>query len=173
MLAVIVAAVAMHGSVSAGAGTAFDYAGVRLEIRLDHVALAAAFGAADVGINLIDGAGSQSNRAADVFPALSLRYLAGDGRGFLAAINWTNHGYQRSYDDPCCYDSTARLQTVTGSLGYRFRADSGLFFEAAAGAGAAVRQGHPSASGHDSNPGPFERDVFVIPDAALGVGFEF
>lgn len=61
MLAVFVAAVAMHGSVSAGAGTAFDYAGVRLEIRLDH----------------------------------------------------------------------------------------------------------------DSNPGPFKRDVFVIPDAALGAGFEF
>jgi hypothetical protein len=173
MLSLIVAVAGVHASISAGVGTAYDYAGVRLEMRVDHLALSAAVGVPMVGINLVDPGGAQSSRGADVFPALSLRYIAGEGRGVLASVAWTNHGYARNYDDPCCYDSTARLQTLTLTVGYRFRNDSGLFFEVAGGGGAAIRQGHPSVSGHDSTPGPFRRDVYVIPDLALGVGYEF
>jgi hypothetical protein len=169
----LIATAAVHASLSAGAGTAYDYAGARLELRLDHVALSAAFGVPIYGVTLIDSGGTMASRGADGFPALSLRYIAGEGRGFLAAATWTNHGYQRNYDDPCCYDSTARLQTLTLSIGYRFRRESGLFLEIAGGGGAAIRQGHPSVSGHDSTPGPFRRDVFIIPDGALGVGYEF
>jgi hypothetical protein len=162
MVAAIVASGLIHGSISLGAGTAFDYAGARAELRVGHVALSAASGFSLVGINLIDSNG-QPNREVDGFPALSLRFFSGDGGAFVAAANWTNHGYQRNDDDPCCYEATARLQRATLTVGWRFRFDSGFYVEAGAGGAAAIQQSHPSLSGMDSNPGPFKRDVLFIP----------
>lgn len=169
MLALL--AVALHGSLSVGVGSAYDYVGARAEVRLGQVALSAALG--ESGLFLIDPPHNETpHRDVDTFPALGLRAFSGDGRGAVLALHWTSHGYARNYDSRCCFDRTAHLDTLTLTAGYRHLFGSGVYFEALAGAGAAILRGHPSVSGHDSTPGPFRRDVSLIPDLVVGVGFE-
>lgn len=171
LTALLAAAGLFHGSLSLGIGSSYDYAGVRAEIRATHVALSAALGKG--GVFALDPDRPEGpNRNVDWFPALGLRLFGGDGRGFVAAFTWTSHGYERNYDDPCCFDRTAHLDTLTAAAGWRFRFDSGLYLEALAGVGESILRGHPSVSGINSTPGPFQREISVIPDLALGIGFE-
>jgi hypothetical protein len=141
-----------------------------LELRSEHVGLSAAWGVSSVGINLLDG---KPTRNIDLMPALALRIFSGDGKGLVGALNWAGHSYERNYDDPCCYDRTARLDTFTAALGWRFRWSTGWYVEVAAGAGVAITSGHPSVLGNDSTPGPYRRDTQITPDIVLGTGFEF
>ena len=111
-------------------------------------------------------------------PALALRFFSGDGERFVAGFTWTGHRYERSYDTGCtssvyCYDLTARLDTFAVTAGWRFKTSGGFYLESGIGLAVATRCGHPSESGHDSNPGPFKRVTLVIPDAVLAAGFEF
>lgn len=168
----LLAAGLLHFSLSAGIGSAYDYAGARLELRAGHFAGSAALGKS--GLALLDpDHGGNPNRNVDRFPALGLRFFSGeDGTGFAAALNWTSHHYERYYDSANLFDSTAQIDTVTLTAGIRLRAASGFYFEALGGAGIGVLRGHPSTSGHDSTPGPFQRGILGISDLALAVGFE-
>jgi hypothetical protein len=155
-----------------GIGSSYDNLGVRLDLRIWHVAASAALGVS--GLYLFEEAsGSSGLRNMQIAPALGLRAFSGDSEGFVAAVNWTGHRYERSRDNPNSFDPTARLDTFTLTVGLRFRATPGWFLEAAVVAGVASISGHPSVTGHDSDPGPFRRDTRPIPDLSLGVGFEF
>lgn len=165
-------ALALQGSISAGVGNSYDYAGVRLEARLGHVSLSGAFGVTGLGLVDPDHDGS-ANKLRDHWPALSLRFFSGDGRGFVAALAWSGHRYDRSYDEPFLSDHTARFDVFTATIGWRFRWDAGWYLELGIGGGQYRTQGHPSLSGNDSTPGPYHTDTQLIPDAVLGAGFEF
>ncbi len=171
MLALLASSIVGLG-LSGGIGSSYDYLGARLDLRIWHVAASVGLGVS--GLDLFEEAKGPccGLRNIQMAPALGLRAFSSDSEGFVAAVNWTRHRYERSYDDHCCWDRTARMDTVTLTLGWRFRAWPGWFLEAAGGAGVAIISGHPSVSGIDSNPGPFHRDTRLIPDLSLGVGFE-
>ncbi len=171
LTALLAAAGLVHGSLSLGIGSSYDYAGARAELRVNHVAVSAALGKG--GVFLLDPDHNETpNRNVDQFPALGLRLFSGDGRDLVAGLSWTSHDYERNYDSRCCFDRTAHLDTLTAAAGWRFRFDSGLYLEALAGVGGSVLRGHPSLSSDDSIPGPFRREISIIPDLALGIGFE-
>jgi len=160
-------------SASAGVGSSYDYAGVRVDLHVWHLAASVALGVSGVGLH--DDA-TYGVRDVNVAPALGLRVYSGDRDGFVAAVTWSGHRYQRSYDERFLFDPTARMDIFTLTAGWRFLWSSGLFLEAAAGGGAAVQSAHPSLSGwngNDSIPGPFQRRSWRIFDVALGVGYHF
>ncbi len=130
----------------------------------------------NLGLGLFEQAnGSYGLRNIQTAPALGLRAFSGDSQGFVAAVTWTGHRYERSRDNQNSFDPTARLDTVTLTVGWRFRAWPGWFLEAAVGAGIASTSGHPDPTGSGGGipPFPFRRETWVIPDLSLGVGFEF
>src|SRR5258708_7438301 len=138
MLALLASSIVGLG-LSAGIGSAYDYAGVRLDLHVWHVAVSAAFGVS--GVDLLDRDSSYGLRNVQSAPALGLRVFGGDSEGFLAAMTWTGHRYERSYDNPVAFDRTARMDTFTVTVGWRLRTKSGWFVEAAGGAGVASRTG--------------------------------
>ncbi len=159
-------------SLSGGIGSSYDYLGVRLDLRIWHVAASVALGVS--GVYLLDPGSSYGLRNVQIAPALGLRVFSGDSEGFVAAVNWTGHRYERSYDNANSFDRTARMDTVTLTVGWRFRAWPGWFLEPAVGLGIASLSGHPDPTGTGSPPPfPFRRDIRGIPDVSLGAGFEF
>jgi hypothetical protein len=157
-------------SVSAGLGSSYDYAGVRMDLHVWHVALSAALGTSGVGF--FDEA-SYGVRNIETAPALGLRAYSGDREGFVLAATWSRHGYERSYDEPYIFDPTARMDIFTLTAGWRFRWDPGWFLEAGVGGGRVSQSGHPSQTGHDSIPGPYREWGRRIFDFSLGAGFQF
>jgi hypothetical protein len=163
-------------SVSGGIGSSYDYLGARLDLRIWHVAASVGLGVSGLNLDLFgvfgEASGSYGLRNVQTAPALGLRVFSGDSEGFVAAVNWTGHRHERSYDNPNSFDRTARLDTFTLTVGWRFRAWPGWFLEAAVGLGIASISGHPEVN-VGNGPGPFRRDIRGIPDVSLGAGFEF
>ncbi len=157
-------------SASAGFGSPYDYVGVRMDLHVWHLAVSAALGLSGVGLH--DEA-TYGVRNVHLAPALGVRAFSGDGEGFVAAVTWAGHRYERSYDNPFAFDPTARMDIFTLTAGWRFLWNSGWFLEAAAGGGMVIQSGHPSATGYDSIPGPFRRTRWRIVDIVLGVGYHF
>jgi hypothetical protein len=157
--------------VSAGIGSSYDYVGIRIDLHVWHVALSAALGTSGVGY--FDEA-SYGVRNVQVAPALGLRaYSGGDRDGFVLAATWSGHRYERSYDNSFSFDPTARMDIFTVTAGWRFRWDTGWFVESCVGGGVVSQSGHPSATGHDSIPGPYQRWGRNIFDVGIGAGFQF
>ncbi len=157
-------------SASADFGSPYDYAGVRLDLHVWHVAASVALGLSGVGLH--DDA-TYGVRNVHLAPALGVRAYSGDGDGFVAAVTWAGHRYERSYDERYLFDPTARMDIFTLTAGWRFRWSSGLFLEAAGGGGMVIQSGHPSVTGFDSIPGPFRRRRWRIVDVVFGVGYQF
>ena len=157
-------------SVSAGIGSPYDFGGVRMDVHVWHLAATAALGLSGVGLH---DDSSYGVRNVQLAPAIGLRVFSGDGRGFVAGVTWSGHRYERSYDNPYSFDSTARMDIFTLNAGWRFLWTSGLFLEAAAGGGAVIQSGHPSVTGSDSIAGPFRRRTWRIIDVVAGFGYHF
>jgi hypothetical protein len=166
-------AVSLSGSLAAGVGNAFDYAGVGAELRLDRVSVSAAFGVSGTG--LLDP--DRAKQGVDHMPALGVRVYSPMGVGFLA-FTWSGHHYERSLEDGCgsssgCWDRSARLDVFSFVIGGRRRLAGAFYLDGAVGVAGVVRSGHPSTSGSSPAPGPFTRTTLFIPDAVLAFGYEF
>jgi hypothetical protein len=75
-------------SASAGVGSPYDLAGVRVDLHVWHLAASVAFGASGVGLH--DDA-TYGVRNVNLAPALGVRAYSGDGDGFVAAVTWAGH----------------------------------------------------------------------------------
>jgi hypothetical protein len=161
MLALLASSIVGLG-VSGGIGSSYDYLGVRLDLRIWHVAASVGLGVSGLNLDLFgvfggEASGSYGLRNVQIAPALGLRVFSGNSEGFVAAVNWTGHRYERSYDNANSFDRTARMDTVTLTVGWRFRAWPGWFLEPAVGLGIASLSGHPDPTGTGSPPPfPFE-----------------
>jgi hypothetical protein len=109
MLALLASSIVGLG-LSGGIGSSYDYLGVRLDLRIWHVAASVALGVS--GVYLLDPGSSYGLRNVQIAPALGLRAFSGDSEGSVAAVNRTGHRYKLSRDNPNSFDPTARLDTL-------------------------------------------------------------
>jgi hypothetical protein len=126
MLLALLVALDVHPALSAGVGGSHDFAGARLELRLEHLSLSAAAGP----LNLGWGAGGEPQHSA----AFGARWLFGEGAGPFLAASWfflaQRFGVPRDRENPVFWEHTNVLSLVGG---YRVKWTN-FFLDAGAGA---------------------------------------
>ena len=164
-----------HFAVSAGFGTAYDLAGLRVEVDWGHLGAFASLGC----LGLVYSSGTLS--APGTFSvAAGLRGYAGVRKGAFLSLNFTGTYYSTYYSFDEASNSNPRifsgtLFTGTLTIGYRWRLDSGLTFEIALGGGL-YRDQEPISTAAAAPPPPGAAPPpshGLIPDASLGIGYEF
>lgn len=159
-----------HGGLSLGLGTSYDGAGARLEFGSDHLS-------AFVGIGLLAfGLRDTKSSGGDGGLSWGARLYQGVQRGLFLSLNFT---WARWYDFSN-YDlnssgsptNPGTLFTSTAVLGYRIRGEN-FYVELGIGGGM-YREKDPYTCSEFSGPscGPQAASTGLIPDAAIGVGFD-
>lgn len=172
-LAVAEPAEALHGGLSAGAGFAYDLAGIRVELGNNHFGVYAGWGLLSFGpvscYDCASGGGSLS---------IGARWYAGVRRGWFGSLNFSQTWWSEyvHYDPPYTSAQTipGHISTATAVAGYRFLWSS-FFVEVGLGGGV-LRFREPSVCGGQVPPNCVaslgKAGYRIIPDAVLGLGFE-
>jgi hypothetical protein len=161
----------IHGGLSTGVGLAYDGLGIRGEIGTDH-------GGLFVGIGLLGRLESNTLTADGPLGfSAGYRWYSGIRQGVFVSLNFTHTWWSDylSFDDQFAHGRIApgRFTTATVTAGYRWRFGVG-FFEAAVGGGAYRHQDTGSSNAATPPPTvPQPPPTYgVLPDVALGVGFD-
>lgn len=160
----------IHGGLSAGAGLAYDLAGLRAEIGSDHLGVFA-------GIGLLQKTQTDtlSAEGGGSFSA-GVRWYSGIRRGIFASLNFT-HSWWRDYftfDTPITSatpTSPGRLFTATAVAGYRWRF-SDLFAEVGLGGGMYRHKDVATVNNPQGQPRSPPPTYGPIPDVTLGFGLD-
>jgi hypothetical protein len=153
MLALLLA---VHVSISAGAGASEDFLGVQLQVREGHLALFAASGPLALGGLFSPGYGPTYSAA------FGARWYLRDGDGFFLSGQYAFFKEQTCYgacSDPEFPPTWSVTSVATLDAGWRFRWDH-LFADAALGGGALWYNDGGGAHG-------------PAPDFTLALGWEF
>ncbi len=165
---------AIHAGVSIGVGTSYDLAGGRIELGSNHLS-------GFFGYGLLGAAGLKDTLSAPGGGGFCVgaRWYRHVRRGLFVSLNFTYAWWSDYYS----FDETStsrprtypgNLFTATAVLGYRWRTEFGLVFEAGVGGGA-YRHQEPltTSAASPPPPGPAPRPTYgPIPDISLGIGFE-
>jgi len=157
-LGALLVAQALHGGLSLGVGTAYDGAGVRLELGSEHFGAFVGTGA----LPALSLTGSQGGGGWGL--STGLRWYSDVRSGLLVSLNLTDAWLYECADfDFCVAGARTRhfsFFTLTAVVGYRWKFDF-AFLEAGIGGGMF----------RDTSVGPTP-DYRAIPDLVLGVGFD-
>lgn len=138
-------------SISLGAGLAYEFAGISLAVRSEHVEGYLGLGLASILVHGLAGGARY--------------FFAPDGDGFFLGMNLGAHTFDGVLFDCCAPERTTRFFWATLTPGYRFAWEH-VYLQAAAGGG-------PFYSFETNRTGVPTKNLYLLPDAMLAIGARF